>query len=317
MKALITGITGFVGSHLADFLLSEGIEVHGMRRRRSPLVNIKDILGKIDLIECELKDLSSVKTTLNNVRPDFIFHLAAQSYVPTSWTSPADTLTNNVIGELNILEAIKELGLDETRIQLAGSSEEYGLVFENEVPITENNPLRPLSPYGVSKVAQDLLGFQYFHSYGLKVIRTRAFNHTGPRRDEMFVTSNFAQQIVRVEKKMQPPVLRVGNLEAKRDFTDVRDVVRAYYLVTKMGEPGDVYNIASNKTYRIQEMLDMLLSMAGVEITTEEDPARLRPSDVPVLLGDASKLRKLTGWEPKIPFEQTLRDLLDYWRERV
>ncbi|MFH1537815.1 MAG: GDP-mannose 4,6-dehydratase [bacterium] len=317
MKALITGITGFVGSHMADFLLNEGIEVHGTRRRRSPLVNIKDILGKINLIECEMKDLSSVRTTLGNIRPDLIFHLAAQSYVPTSWTSPADTLQNNVIGELNILEAMKELGLGETRMQIAGSSEEYGLVYEDELPIKETNPFRPLSPYGVSKVAQDLLGFQYFRSYGLKVIRTRAFNHTGPRRDEMFVTSNFAQQIARVEKKMQPPVLHVGNLEAKRDFTDVRDVVRAYYLVTKQGEPGDVYNIASNKTHRIREILDMLLSMSDVRITTEEDPTRLRPSDVPVLLGDATKLRELTGWKPEIPFEQTLKDLLNYWRERV
>lgn len=317
MRALITGITGFVGSHMAEYLIEKGVEVHGTRRRRSPLVNIEGILKQIDLIECELKDLSSVKQTLNDVRPDLIFHLAAQSYVPTSWLSPADTIQNNVIGELNILEAMKDLDLKETRLQIAGSSEEYGMVHENELPIRETNPLRPLSPYGVSKVAQDLLGYQYSCSYGLKVIRTRAFNHTGPRRDEMFVTSNFAQQIARVEKGLQNPVLRVGNLEAKRDFTDVRDVVNAYFLVTTKGEPGEVYNIAAGKAWSIREMLDMLLSMSTAEIKIETDPKRLRPSDVPVLLGDASKLKDATGWQATIPFEQTLKDLLNYWRERV
>ncbi|MEW5945314.1 MAG: GDP-mannose 4,6-dehydratase [bacterium] len=317
MKALITGITGFVGSHLAEHLLERGCEVYGIRRRRSPLENISHILGRITLIECELRDLVSVKATLAHVRPDYIFHLAAQSFVPTSWTSPADTLNNNIIGQLNVLEAMKAHGLTETRLQIAGSSEEYGMVYENELPIRETNPLRPLSPYGVSKVAQDLLGYQYHHSYGLKTIRTRAFNHTGPRRDEMFATSNFARQIARIEKGLQPPVIKVGNLKAKRDFTDVRDVVRAYHSITVNGEPGEVYNIASGRTYPIGEVLDILLTMTDAEIKVEVDPLRLRPSDVPVLLGDAGKLKAAVGWERKIQFERTMKDLLDYWRERT
>ncbi|MEW6201922.1 MAG: GDP-mannose 4,6-dehydratase [bacterium] len=317
MKALITGITGFVGSHLAELLLKQGYDVHGMRRRRSPLINIQHIMDRINLIECELKDPSSVKATLDKIRPDFIFHLGAQSFVPTSWKSPADTIQNNVMGQLNILEAMKELEMFDTRLQIAGSSEEYGLVYEDELPIKETNPLRPLSPYGVSKVAQDLLGFQYYHSYNLKVIRTRAFNHTGPRRDEMFATSNFAHQIAVIEKRHAEPVIMVGNLEAKRDFTDVRDVVKAYVEVTQKGTPGEVYNIASGHAHAIKEMLDILLSFTDLEVRIQRDPARMRPSDVPVLLGDASKIKKEVGWEPMIPFTQTMGDLLNYWRERV
>jgi GDP-4-dehydro-6-deoxy-D-mannose reductase len=203
------------------------------------------------------------------------------------------------------------------RIQIAGSSEEYGLVHPNEIPMKEGNPLRPLSPYAVSKVAQDYLAYQYFKSYGLETVRTRGFNHTGPRRGEVFICSNFAKQIAEIEKKKLPPVIRVGNLEAKRDFTDVRDTVRAYWLSLEKGEPGDVYNIGTGKAYQGQEVLDLLLSMTDVPVEVEVDPQRLRPSDVPVLLSDCSKFKALTGWKPEIPFKQSLQDLLDYWREKV
>ncbi|MFD0869752.1 GDP-mannose 4,6-dehydratase [Chlamydia abortus] len=315
MKALITGISGFVGSHLAEYLLGKQVEVTGTIRNRSRMDHIRH-LKDIQLVECELRDPFSVESLLAKVKPDLIFHLAAQSFVPTSWNSPVDTIHNNVAGQVNIFEAVRKHDLD-CKIQIACSSEEYGHVEPDEVPIKETNPLRPLSPYAVSKVAQEYLGYQYHKSYGLKVIPTRTFNHTGPRRGENFVTSNFAKQIAEIEKGIKPPVLMVGNLEAKRDFTDVRDVVRAYWLALEKGTPGETYNIASGKCCTIREMLNLLLSFSNKEITVQQDPERLRPSDVEILLGDYSKFHQATGWKPEIPFEQTMEDLLNYWRERV
>jgi len=316
MKVLVTGVTGFAGSHLVDYILTlPGVEVMGILRWRSRTENIEHFMDRVRLVECDLRDASSVRDVLGELKPDRIFHLAAQSFVPTSWTAPTESLITNVIGQLNIFEAVKKLHIM-PRIQLACSSEEYGMVYESELPIRESNPLRPLSPYAVSKVGQDMLGYQYFMSYKIPVIRTRGFNHEGPRRGPVFVCSDFAKQIADIEKGRRAPVVRVGNLDARRDFTDVRDVVRAYWLSLEKGEPGEVYNICSGKCWTIRAMLDMLLGMTKAKITIESDAARMRPSDVPVLLGDATKFRKATGWEPAIPFEQTLRDLLDYWRER-
>lgn len=318
MKALITGITGFAGSHLADFLLKQkNQKVFGIYRWRSRMENIEHIKNKITLLECDLRDSGSILEVVKKVKPDMVFHLAAQSYVPMSWLAPAETLSTNIIGELNILEAVRILGLTECRIHIAGSSEEYGMVLPNEIPIKETNPLRPLSPYGVSKVTQDLLGYQYFKSYGLKIIRTRGFNHEGPRRGDVFVTSNFSKQVVEIEKGKRKPVIYVGNLEAVRDFSDVRDVVKGYYLTLKDGKVGEVYNICSGKGYKIKEMLDMLLSLTKDKIEIKEDPKRLRPSDVELLIGDPSKIRKAVGWKCEIPFKQTMKDLLDYWRARI
>lgn len=315
MKALITGISGFVGSHLAEYLLSRNVEVTGTIRHRSRMDHIRH-LKSVQLMECELRDPFSVETLLAKVKPDLIFHLAAQSFVPTSWNSPVDTIHNNVAGQVNIFEAVRRLDLD-CKIQIACSSEEYGHVEPHEVPIKETNPLRPLSPYAVSKVAQEYLGYQYHKSYGLHVIPTRTFNHTGPRRGENFVTSNFAKQIAEIEAGKKPPVIMVGNLLAKRDFTDVRDVVRAYWMALEKGVPGESYNIASGQCCTIREMLDLLLSFSSLEIEVKEDPERLRPSDVEILLGDYSKFNKATGWRPEIPFRKTMEDLLNYWRERV
>ena len=317
LKALITGITGFVGSHLAEFLLAKGgIEVYGLERWRSRTENIEAIKDKLNLIECDIRDASSVKKAIEKIRPEQIYHLAAQSFVPTSWSAPAETLTTNIIGELNILESVRELGINPT-ILIAGSSEEYGLVHPHELPIKETNPLRPLSPYAVSKVGQDLLGYQYFMSYKLHIIRTRAFNHTGPRRGQVFVSSNFARQIVEIERGLKGKVIEVGNLEAQRDFTDVRDIVRAYYLALEKGKAGEVYNICSGKAYKISEVLAMLLGMTKVKIEVKIDAKRMRPSDVPILLGDNSYFSKATGWKPEIPFKKTLEDLLSWWRVKL
>lgn len=315
MRVLITGITGFVGSHLAEFALGQGAEVYGSYRWRSRMENIEAIKNRLHLVECELTDAVSVTKMIDDVKPDRIFHLAAQSFVPTSWHAPQQTLSNNIISQLNIFEAIR--GTD-TRIQLAGSSEEYGLVYPEETPIKETNPLRPLSPYGVSKVTQDMMGYQYYRSYGIYIIRTRAFNHTGPRRGQVFVTSNFARQVAMIEKGLQEPVVKVGNLEARRDYTDVRDIIRGYWLSLDGGcQPGEVYNICSGNSWKIQAVLDHLLSLSKVKVKVEVDPERLRPSDVPILVGDSTRFNKATGWKPEIPIEKTLEDLLNYWRERV
>lgn len=316
-KCLITGTTGFAGSHLIDYLLTlPDTEIHGLIRWRSRNEHISHFRDKIVLHECDIRDLSSLIKIIKSVQPNKIFHLAAQSYVVTSWHAPADTLTTNIIGCLNLLEAIREIGLN-PRIQLACSSEEYGMTYSEEVPVKETNPLRPLSPYAVSKVGQDLLGYQYFKSYNMDIVRTRAFNHTGPRRGDVFVSSNFAKQIAMMEKGGIEPVLRVGNLEAIRDFTDVRDIVKGYHLALMKGESGEVYNISSGKGYVIREVLDILMNMTSISVKVAIDPERFRPSDIPVLIGDSTKFRSATGWAPTIPFERTLEDLLNYWRERV
>jgi GDP-4-dehydro-6-deoxy-D-mannose reductase len=318
MRALITGMTGFAGSHLAEYLLAEhpGVEVYGTHRWRSRMENVEHLRSKVKLLEADLRDYTSMHSALERSRPDVIFHLAAQSFVPSSWTAPNDTLTTNVSGQTNLFEAVRSLRLDPV-IQIACSSEQYGLVLPGETPIKETNPLRPLSPYAVSKVAQDYLGYQYFQSYGLKVVRTRGFNHTGPRRGHVFVTSNFCSQVAAIELGLQEPVIRVGNIDAIRDFTDVRDMVRAYWLAVTKAKPGEVYNIATGNGIVIREMLERLIALANVEVKIETDPERLRPSDVEVLIGDASKFKADTGWEPRIPFDQTLRDLLDYWRNTL
>jgi len=317
MKVLITGITGFVGSHLAEYLLKKkGIQVYGIGRWRSKTENIDHIKDRFKLIDCDLRDSSSVDKVIKEIKPDRIFHLAAQSFVMTSWHAPAETLTTNIIGELNLFEAVRNFGIN-PYILIAGSSEEYGLVKKSEIPVKETNQLRPLSPYGVSKVGQDLLAYQYYQSYKLNLVRTRAFNHEGPRRGEVFVTSNFAKQIAEIEKGKREPVIFVGNLTAKRDFTDVRDIVKAYWLALEKCQPGEVYNICTGKAWSIEEVLHLFLKLARIKVTIKEDPSRLRPSDVPILLGDNSKFCKATGWKPEIPFRNTAEDLLNFWREKA
>jgi GDP-4-dehydro-6-deoxy-D-mannose reductase len=315
VQALITGIGGFAGSHLADYLLAEtDWQVVGCVLNDC---DIPDYLrGQVYCRVVDLRDLEAVQHMLDEVAPDFIFHLAALAKVADSWRTPWPVLENNILGQLNLLQALVNLGA-RPRMMVVGSNEEYGLVRPEELPLDEKSPLRPNSPYGVSKVTQDMLGLQYFLSHQLPIIRVRPFNHIGPRQAPGFVAPDFARQIATAEVGQRPPRMQVGNLEARRDFTDVRDMVRAYYLAVTQGLPGDVYNIGSGQSHSVQELLDTLLSYSQVEITVEKDPARLRPSDVPEVRCDANKFRTLTGWHPSIPFEASLRDVLDDWRQHV
>lgn len=316
MKVLITGITGFVGSHLADYLLGVVGEVYGIARWRSKTENIDHILPWIKIMNADIRDGYSLQKVFGEVKPDYCFHLASQSFVLESWNAPLECMSTNILGTMNVLEAIR-LTCPNCTTVIAGSSEEYGLVHPDETPIKETNPLRPMSPYGVSKVGADNLGILYHKSYGLKTIVTRAFNHTGPRRGEVFVTSTFAKQIAEIEADRKEPVLYVGNLEARRDWTDVRDVVKAYWLAATKCPMGEVYNICSEKVIKVSDVLSILLGMSKVRVEVKQDPNRMRPSDVPILLGSCEKFRWDTAWEPTIPFETTLRDLLDYWRQRT
>ncbi len=264
-KVFITGIAGFVGSHLADLLLGGGYEVYGLKRSRSKTDYIDSIVNKLHLEDADILDTHSLYSTISRIKPDYIFHLAAQSFVPTSWVSPSVTLEANIVGSANLFEAVRQVGIDPV-IQIACSSEEYGLVHPDELPIKETNPLRPLSPYAVSKLAMDYLGYQYFQSYKIRIIRTRGFNHTGPRRGDTFAESNFAKQIALIEKGKQDPVIHVGNLDASRDYTDVRDMVKGYLVAVEKCDPGDVYNICSGTTIKIGDMLNILLSFSKTKV---------------------------------------------------
>ncbi len=317
MKVLITGITGMVGSHLAEYVLTDqpGVEVHGMLRWRSPLNHINHIREQLHLHYAELRDLHSLIALLQKVRPERIFHLAAQSFVTTSFDAPADTLHTNVIGTTNLLDAIRITGID-TKIHVCSSSEVYGQVLDNEVPIKETNPFRPASPYAVSKVGEDMIAYQYFLSYGIKTYRTRMFTHTGPRRGDVFAESAYAKQIVEVESGLRENPIRVGNLGSIRTFADVRDAVRAYWLLLERCSPGEVYNIGGNHTMTCGDMLELLKEMARCPIEHMVDPALLRPSDVTLQIPDTTKFHQATGWVPEIPFEDTLQNLLGYHREK-
>jgi len=318
MKVLITGITGMVGSHLSNYILEnhKDVEIHGLIRWRSPLDNIMPILDKITLHQGELRDLNSLVVLLNKIKPHWIFHLAAQSYVLTSFDIPADTLHTNIIGTTNLLDAIRITGLDIT-IHVCSSSEVYGQVTKDELPIRETNPLRPASPYAVSKVGEDMIAFQYFLSYGMKTIRTRMFTHTGPYRGDVFAESAFAKQIAEIECGIRQNPMKVGNLDSVRTFADVRDAVKAYWLLMEKGQPGEVYNIGGNETMTIGDMLAILKKFAHCQIDHVIDKNLIRPSDVSLQIPDISKFQQLTGWQPDIPFEQTLKDLLDYHRKRL
>jgi GDP-4-dehydro-6-deoxy-D-mannose reductase len=310
-KALVTGINGFAGTHLNNLLLEKGYEVFGIVKPTSEKHHDNNFFP------ADIQDFEEIKRVIGEITPDYIFHLAALTSPAESFKNPADTVTTNIGGQLNILESVKQLQLMETKVLVVSSAEVYGKAEEHELPMDEKTPLRPLSPYAVSKIAQDFLGYQYFHSQNVKAIRVRPFNNIGPNQGPIFVVPSFARQIAEIEKGKKEPVLKVGNLEAKRDFTDVRDVVKAYEMIMDKGEAGEVYNIGSGKSHKIQEILDIFLSLSSTQIIVEKDSSLMRPGDIPELLCDYTKLHGKTGWRPEIPLEKSLSDTLDYWRNIV
>ena len=313
---LITGIAGFVGRHLTDLLRKSGdYKIFGtILPGEQPQQD--GSLDDVSLIECRIEDRSGIESAINQARPSVVYHLAAQSSVARSLSDPSGTFQANVMGTLNLLESLR--GSTELRaLVLVSSAEVYGVVPESALPVTEDQNLDPSNPYACSKACADLLGAQYFKTFNVPVIRVRPFNHIGPGQADGFAASSFAKQIAEIEAGVRPPQIRVGNLEAKRDFTDVRDIVRAYILTSQRSVPGEAYNICSGAAVSMHEILDMLLSLTTSQVEVVPDPERMRPSDLPILLGDCSKFRNTTGWSPEIPLDQTLRDLLYYWRARV
>ena len=325
-KALITGITGMVGSHMADFLLeNSNWDIYGMHRWRSPLDNIKHLIPRINqkdrlhLKFGDLRDSTSINNLIREVKPNYVFHLAAQSFPKTSFISPEDTLDTNVQGTFRILEALKEYS-PSAIVHICSSSEVFGRVPREKLPISEDCTFHPASPYAISKVGTDLAGRFYAEAYGMMVMTTRMFTHTGPRRGDVFAESTFAKQIAMIENGMQKSVIKVGNLDSLRTFADVRDAARAYHLLlTKNPVSGEYYNIGGQYTTTIGDMLDNLISKTtfGGKITIEVDSERLRPIDADLQIPDTSKFSIHTGWKPEIGFDQTMSDLLEYWRKKI
>lgn len=314
-KALITGIAGFVGSHLSELLLEKGFEVWGFYHPKHPTENIDHIKDKLHLVACDVLDAKTVEKAVKSINPDFVFHLAAFSSPHQSFINPEETLKNNIVGQLNLLEALKKMKSNAT-ILIVGSAEEYGDIPREYLPVSEEAPFAPMSPYAVSKVAQDLLGFQFFLHDKLKIVRVRPFNHIGPRQAPIFVVPSFAKQIVHLEKQ-GGGIIKVGNLEKYRDFTDVRDMVAAHLLALEKGVPGEVYNLGSGKSIKIKDILEKLLSHTKVKIKVEVDKSLLRKKDTKEIVCDFSKFKKQTGWTPKIPIETTLFDTIEYEREKL
>lgn len=317
-KVLVTGITGFAGSYLAEHLLSaKKYDISGTYLLEESLSNVEYAKGKLNLIKADLSEEKNVFKIIKDVSPEIIFHLAALASPSNSFNNPIETLTNNISLQVNILEAVRKNNLLDTKILVVSSADIYGLVKKVDLPIDEQTPLMPTSPYSVSKIAQDFLGLTYFLSYKLKVIRVRPFNHIGPRQSSHFVVSSFAKQIAEIEKGKRIPTLHVGNLDAKRDFTNVKDMVKAYVLAIEKGKDGDVYNIGSGKSYKISDILSRLIHMSSAKIKIEKDETLLRPSDNSELICDSSKFIKLTDWKPQISTDTTLKDTLDYWRNII
>jgi len=315
MKVWISGITGFIGSHCARVLSQQGHEVCGIYIEQGELGRVTDIKKDISISKMDISDYRKVRSHLKKTRPERIYHLAAQSFPTVSWKEPHRTIDTNVNGTINVFEAVKELGL-EARILVACSSAEYGFVTPGEVPVKEEHPLRPLHPYGVSKVAQDFLAYQYYMNFKMDTVRVRIFNTTGPSKTND-VASDFSKQIVQIEKGQIKNRMMHGNLESDRDITDVRDMVNAFEALMDKGQKGEVYNACSKKVVRIRRLLDILLIQSSEKINAVADPARMRPSDEPIIMGDNSKLVAHTGWRPKIPIERTMKDMLAYWRETL
>lgn len=316
MRVFITGAGGFVGGHLVNYLLTQpDLTLHAAvldPPGKNPSLDGRPILQ----YELDLRSAGAVRSILEAVRPDIVFHLAAMADVGRSFQNPWETLENNIVAQINVLQAVLNLRLP-SRVLVVSSAEIYGSAVKTGVPQDESTPFEPANPYSVSKVAQDMLGLQYFISYKMPIIRARPFNHIGPSQKGGFVAADFASQIAAIEAGQHEPVIYVGNLSAERDFTDVRDVVRAYYLLAQQGEPGEAYNVCSGDAYSVQYLLDTLLSFSTAQVEVRQEPSRMRPSDVPRRVGDASKLSQTTGWKPEISFEQSLLDILNDWRQHL
>ena len=304
MRTLITGAEGFIGGYLSQFLRQQGEEFFGTYYKG----------GSVGLIGCDVRDAEAVDSMIRDIKPERIYHLAAQSLPTISWKEPALTMETNIIGTINIFESLLRHGL-KPRVLVACSSAEYGFVSEEDVPVKEDHSLKPLHPYGVSKVAQDLLAYQYFVNFGIPSVRVRIFNTTGPGKTDD-VCSDFARRIVSIEKGNSPPIVKVGNLHTRREVIDVRDAVRGLYLALEKGEEGEVYNLSSGRVFQISYLLEIMLSLTKQKVNVEVDQRLLRPSDEPVIMGANTKLREATGWQCVIPLEKTLEDILNYWRQR-
>ena len=325
-KVLITGITGMVGSHMADFLLRKTkSDIIGICRWRSPLDNVDHLLerankkNRLKFEYADLNDLSSLIKVIKKEKPSHIYHLAAQSFPNVSFSEPISTLSTNILGTYNLLDAIKITNLN-PKIHVCSSSEIFGRVPKEQVPIKEDNKFHPASPYAISKVGTDLIGKFFADAYNMKIFITRMFTHTGPRRGDVFAESSFAKQIAMIEQNKQKPVIYVGNLNSMRTFADVRDAVRAYYVLLNSNQKkGECFNIGGNFSCTIKKMLEFLVSKSKYKkvIKIKTDPKRVRPIDADLQIPDTSKFQKATGWKPQIKFEQTMVDLLDYWRNKV
>ncbi len=316
MKILITGVTGFAGSFLAEHLLDLGYDIAGTYLSDESLINVESIKSKIQLEKLNLLDADKVDVLIKNTRPDGLINLAAFTSPAQSFKDPIGCFHNNIDTQIAIFESIRKYN-ESCRILAISSSEIYGNVRKQDLPINESTHHFPASPYAVSKIAQDYLAYQYFTSYKMNIVRVRPFNHIGPRQSDQFVVSSFARQIAELEKKQGEKKLKVGNLTTRRDFTDVRDTVRAYALLFEKGKAGEAYNVGQGKSYQIEDILNKLLALAESEIEHEVDQALFRPADIPNIVSDNSKIKELTGWIPHIPIEKSLKDTLDYWRNIV
>lgn len=312
MRALITGVNGFVGGYLSEYLLQNNMEVWGTKLPSE--IKEKSHNDKVIIRDLDITNKEQVYSVIEECKPDYIFHLAAQSSVALSWKEPRLTMDVNVNGTINLLQAVNEVD-NNAKILLIGSSEEYGIIKPESVPINEEYALKPANPYAVSKMAQEELAKQFVKAYSMNIVIVRAFNHIGPKQSPAFVVSDFAKRIVQMEKGLIEPKLLVGNLESKRDFTDVRDIVKAYYLLIQKGVSGEIYNIGSGKVYKVREILDMLLSKSKIDIEVLNDPNRMRPSDAPIIQCDNKKLKELTGWDIEYSLEKTIDDVIEYWRK--